>query len=76
MFEYKNNKGIMCIVDTSTNKKYRLSMPHEVVEVVALLNAAQQSAHADAGDSAASSELVQASSESTSQTVTQPTQRG
>jgi len=38
--------------------------------------AAQQSVHADAGDSAASSELVHASAESTSQTVTQPTQRG
>jgi len=38
--------------------------------------AAQQSVHADAGDSAASSELVQASALSTSQTVTQPTQRG
>lgn len=37
---------------------------------------AQQSVHADAGDSAASSELFQASAESTSQTVTQPTQRG
>ncbi len=43
MFKYKNDKGIMCIVDTSANKEYRLSMPHEVVEVVAILNAAQQS---------------------------------
>ena len=43
---------------------------------VSVFYAAQQSVHADAGDSAASSELVQASAESTSQSDTTPTQRG
>ena len=41
MFKYKNDKGAMRIVDTSNDKEYRLSMPHEVVQLVELLNAAQ-----------------------------------
>lgn len=36
----------------------------------------QQSVHSDAGDSAVSTSSLQASAESTFQTVTQPTQRG
>lgn len=40
------------------------------------LQAAQQSVHSDAGDSAASSNISNASAESTSKTETQPAQRG
>ena len=47
MFKYKNDKGAMRIVDTSNDKEYRLSMPHEVVQLVELLNAAQQPRAAD-----------------------------
>jgi len=70
--------GVFMVLPWQGYTRKTITHPHfgnAPVEVFAINVRAQQSAHADAGDSVASTSLVNASADTTSQTETTPTQR-